>query len=219
MTSAWGIGLYAGGPVALIWGWFLTFSGNLALATSVAEMASMCPISGAQYHWTYMFAPPKWHIPITFMQGWVTVFAWQAVTTSVTYIVATQWQGLVVLNWPNYVFERWHSVLMMWGFVAVSYAINVWFVRILPATELFAGICHILFFVALAAVILAIGRNADAEFVFTTFVNETGWSDNGVAWFIGLLPNIWCLTGFVIRPLRYRLYANVVAPGSMEPSI
>lgn len=64
--------LYAGGPVALVWGFFLTGSGTLALAASIAEMASMCPISGAQYHWTYIFAPPKWRIPVTFVQGTCT---------------------------------------------------------------------------------------------------------------------------------------------------
>jgi hypothetical protein len=55
--------------VTLVWGLFFTGSGTLALACSIAEMASMCPISGAQYHWTYMFAPKKWRVQITFLQG------------------------------------------------------------------------------------------------------------------------------------------------------
>jgi hypothetical protein len=52
-----GVGLLAGGPVSLVYGLMFTFSGTLACAASIAEMASLCPIAGAQYHWTYMFAP------------------------------------------------------------------------------------------------------------------------------------------------------------------
>ena len=44
-------GLYNGGPVALVYGMILTLTGVFALAASLSEMASMCPISGAQYHW------------------------------------------------------------------------------------------------------------------------------------------------------------------------
>ncbi|KAF1992509.1 amino acid transporter [Aulographum hederae CBS 113979] len=194
--STFGAALYAGGPVALIWGFMLTGSGTLALAASIAEMASMCPISGAQYHWTYMFAPPKWKVPITFVQGWVTVFAWQATITSLTFVLAAQIQGLVVLNWPTYIFERWHTTLMMWLLLLITYIINVWGIRIIPATELFAGICHVLIFLALFVTMLVLGRNASPSFVFTSYINTTGWSNPVVAWFIGLTPCVWCIIGF-----------------------
>ena len=62
-------GLYNGGPVALVYGMILAISGTLALAASLAEMASMCPIAGAQYHWTAMFSPPRFAPFITWMQG------------------------------------------------------------------------------------------------------------------------------------------------------
>lgn len=64
-----GVGLMAGGPVALVYGFLFTLSGTLACAASVAEMASICPISGAQYHWTHMFAPTGWKVFLSFMQG------------------------------------------------------------------------------------------------------------------------------------------------------
>lgn len=39
------------------------------MAMSLAEMASICPISGAQYHWTALFAPPRIRHFMTWMQG------------------------------------------------------------------------------------------------------------------------------------------------------
>ena len=62
-------GLYNGGPVALVYGMILALTGTLALAASLAEMASICPIAGAQYHWTAMFSPPRFAPFITWMQG------------------------------------------------------------------------------------------------------------------------------------------------------
>ncbi len=161
-----------------------------------------------------MFAPPKWRIPVTFVQGktvsslpfgiitdnegWVTCFAWQATITSLTFLLAAQIQGMVVLTQPNYVFERWHTTLMMWLLLAIAYVVNIWGIQLLPVTELFAGICHVLFFVILAIVMLVLGHHngATADFVFTAYINETGWSNNVVGWFIGLLPSVWCCVGF-----------------------
>ncbi len=127
----------------------------------------------------------------------MTCFAWQATITSLTFLLAAQIQGLVVLNWPNYGFERWHTTLMMWCILLGAYVINVWAVRILPVTEMFSGACHILFFIILTIVMIVLGhRNgATADFVFTTFIDETGWDSKGVAFFIGLLPCIWCIVG------------------------
>lgn len=43
-----GSGLASGGPVALVYGYLFVITGSVALSASIAEMASMCPISGAQ---------------------------------------------------------------------------------------------------------------------------------------------------------------------------
>lgn len=69
VASGFTPGLMNGGPSALVWGMVLSLTGTLALALSLAEMASICPISGAQYHWTALFAPSKIRPFITWMQG------------------------------------------------------------------------------------------------------------------------------------------------------
>lgn len=214
-----GVGLMAGGPVALVYGFMFVFSGTLACAASVAEMASICPISGAQYHWTYMFAPTGWKVFLSFMQGkkaveatydsidwctgWTTVFAWQATITSLTFLTAGQLQGIVVFSDLAYTPERWHTTLIMWLVVLVAWIQNVWGVRLLPTLELFAGGFHVLMFFVFSIVMLVMGRNASADFVFTGFINETGWDNSTVAWFIGLLPSIWCVIGKYCIPQSY----------------
>jgi len=127
--------------------------------------------------------------------GWVTVFAWQATITSLTFLLAGQILGVAVLNNPAYVPERWHTTLLMWAVVLVSFIQNIWGIKLLPAFEMFAGGMHVLLFLALFVVMLVMGRNASADYVFTGFVNETGWENKSIAWFIGLLPCIWCIVG------------------------
>jgi amino acid transporter len=58
-----------GGPEALAWGIVIVVFGAMAQSASLAEMASMQPIAGAQYHWTHYLAPTSQKKFITWMQG------------------------------------------------------------------------------------------------------------------------------------------------------
>lgn len=49
---------------------FVVFAGVLCQVASLSEMSSVQPIAGAQYHWTWHLAPPKYRRSITWMQGW-----------------------------------------------------------------------------------------------------------------------------------------------------
>lgn len=69
LASNLGAVLANGGPQSLVWGILIVVPGALAQAGSLAEMAAMQPIAGAQYHWIDHLAPPKYRRLITWMQG------------------------------------------------------------------------------------------------------------------------------------------------------
>ena len=48
---------------------FLDMIGFGIVMMSLAEMASMAPISGGQYHWVSEFAPPKYQKFLSYMVG------------------------------------------------------------------------------------------------------------------------------------------------------
>lgn len=73
-----------------------------------------------------------------------------------------------------YVTERWHATLIMWPVVLVAWAQNVWGVILLPTLQLFAGGLRVIMFFVFCIVMLAMSRNASADFVFTGFISETG---------------------------------------------
>lgn len=67
-------GLYNGGPVALAYGFVVAYCGTVAMAASFAEMASIVPVAGAQYHRAADLAPfalAFWGL----IMGWITVWA------------------------------------------------------------------------------------------------------------------------------------------------
>ncbi|KAE9403315.1 putative amino acid permease [Gymnopus androsaceus JB14] len=191
-------GFFNGGPVSLIYGMLLVISGSLALAASLAEMASMCPIAGAQYHWTFILAPRRWANFITWMQGWITVFAWQAGVTSATYLVATAIQGLMIFNYPSYAADpkRWHATLLMWAVMLICYVVNVFAVKLLPIIELLGGILHLVLLVALLVPLVVLAPRSTNEFVWTELVNQSGGYSDGVSWCIGLLTAAYSFSGF-----------------------
>lgn len=131
------------------------------------------------------------HLPyyglVTYRSGWITVFAWQATTASLAYLIASQIQGLAILNYDSYNPQPWHITLTMWAIMALAFTINVNGIRILPHFESLAGVCHVLFFFALLIPLVYLAPRSTAAFVFTEFDNSGGWSSNGVSWCVGLL--------------------------------
>ena len=128
--------------------------------------------------------------------GWITVFAWLAGAATSPFIVATQLQGIVILNYPTYVAERWHSTLIMWAVLAVPVIINIYARRLLAPVEVVGGICHLMFLPAILVTLICLAPRSDAAFVFTDFVSGlSGWSNDGVVWCLGLLAVTFPLTG------------------------
>ncbi|KAL3409181.1 amino acid permease [Aspergillus fumigatus] len=193
-------GLENGGPVVLIYGLILAIVGSLGIALSLAELASITPVAGAQYHWTYDLAPfaPRF---LSFIQGWITMFSWWANVATSPYLIGTQIQALVIQNHPEYVPQPWHATLIVWAVLLIPVAVNIYARRLLSPVEVIGGIIHILFFPAVLITLVVLGsrmgsRNS-SEFVWTHFENSmSGWKNDGVIWSVGLLTAVYTLGGF-----------------------
>ncbi|PWY80395.1 amino acid permease [Aspergillus sclerotioniger CBS 115572] len=189
-------GLLNGGPVAIIYGMILSFTGSLSLTLSMAEMASINPVAGAQYHWTYELAPfaPRF---LSFIQGWITVIAWWANVAVGPYLVGTEIQGLLVQNYPSYVPQGWHGTLLVFAVLALPLLVNIFARRLLAPVEVLSGVIHILSYPAIMVVMIVLGQRHTNEFVWTEFVtDQSGWHNSGVIYSIGLLTAAFALSSF-----------------------
>ncbi|KAL3469716.1 GABA permease [Aspergillus californicus] len=210
-------GLYNGGPAAVVYGIIVSTVGNVAIACSLAELASVHPAAGAQYHWSYFLAPGCRRF-ISFFQGWVTVFSWAALVCIAPYFIGTQIEGMVVLAHPEYELKRWRGTLLMWAVAVIPIIINIFARRLLGIIEVAAGVMHVVFLpVTIAVFVILAPRNPDA-FVWDNFVSGlSGWENPGVVFSIGLLGVITPLSGVdgVIHMSEEVKNAKVVVPRSM----
>jgi choline transport protein len=105
-------------------------------------------------------------------------------------------QGLIIFNHDTYVPERWHGTLLAWAVTAAPLFCNIFARKVLAPLELLAGAAHLVFFVVVIAVLLAMSPRSPASFVFTgTVFGASGWNAPGVEWCIGLLSATFPLSG------------------------
>src|SRR5262245_23774346 len=93
---------------------------------SMADMASMAPTSGGQYHWVSEFAPKSCQRFLSYIVGWVSALGWQAATAGSAFLAGTMIQGLIVLNNENYVPTRWEGTLLTVGISLVAFFFNTY---------------------------------------------------------------------------------------------
>ena len=184
-----GTAMYNGGPVSLIYGFLFCWIGALVTAASLAEMASMAPTSGGQYHWVSMLAPPRYSVFLSWITGWSAFLGWIANLTAGVWFFGTMVQGLLVLNYPSYIYERWHGTLILFAALFCCVIVNTSFGRILPRIETFALVLHITGFFAILIPLVVMAPKGSTSSVFAQFTDVAGWDSNGLAWFVGLISS------------------------------
>lgn len=96
-------------------------------------------------------------------------------------------QGLLILNYPSYVPQRWHATLLFFAVLSFALFINTYLGRVLPQIESLMLFFHILGFFSVLIPIVYLAPKQSGTEVFTTFMNLGGWKTDGLAFFIGLV--------------------------------
>lgn len=177
------------------YGFLVVWAGTAASFAMLAELASMAPTSGGQYHWCSMLAPPSWMRFFSYVTGWLTVIGWQATFATSCYLSGSLIQGLVILTQPSYQPEPWHGTLLFWAVVVFSVMINAVGGNVLPRFEGLILFIHILGFFAIIIPITAMADHNTGREVFTTFLNEGNWPTQGLSFFIGLVGCVFAFSG------------------------
>ncbi|KAI9756785.1 MAG: DNA replication protein psf2 [Chaenotheca gracillima] len=184
-----------GGPAGLIYGYIYAWLGTFAIVASIGELASMAPVAGGQYHWVAMLSPPEYYKFLSYLTGWVNVIGWQAVTASVAFLGGTILQGLLVLNYPNYVFERYHGTLLFYAVIALTLFVNTYLAKLLPKIEGIILIIHICGFFGILIPLIYLSDHQSASAVFGTFTNGGGWQTMGLSFFVGISTSVFSFLG------------------------
>ncbi|RMD41004.1 hypothetical protein DV735_g4103, partial [Chaetothyriales sp. CBS 134920] len=193
-TIAFGLG--NGGPGGLIYTYIGVFIGFILISLSMAEMASMAPTSGGQYHWVSEFAPRSAQKLLSFFIGWLGILGYQVGTTIGAYVAGTFIQGIVVLNYPDtYLYKRWHGTLMAIAITILVALFNIFMAKHLPLIEGVILVLHIAGFFAILIPLWVLAPRTPSDQVWTSFVDGGEWGSIGLACMIGTITNAGSLIG------------------------
>lgn len=151
------------------------------------------PTTGGQYHWISEFAPREYQKFISYMMGWLCVLGWQTSCAAMAYFAGTQIQGLLVLNYPSYVYEQWHGTLLMIAVAAFGVIFNTLLARKLPLIEGMVLVVHICAFIGIIVSLWVLAPLSDSS-VFTHF-SDGGWNSLGGSALAGITAAIAPLLG------------------------
>lgn len=126
------------------------------------------------------------------------MLGWQTGIAIVAFLAGTEIQGLLVLNYPSYHFQRWHGTMLTIAIAALSILFNTVFARRLPIVENVVLVLHIGgFFVILITIWVTTDKEQrnSAHTVFTEFTDFGGWGSIGFSCLIGMLAPVFSFIG------------------------
>ncbi|SMQ47770.1 unnamed protein product [Zymoseptoria tritici ST99CH_3D1] len=210
-------GLVAGGLAGLFWSYVWTFCCNLFVVVSLAEMASMAPTAGGQYHWVSEFAPIKHQRWLSYFTGWMSTLSWQAGTASGPFLVGTMIQALATENYEGYAGTNWQGTLCVWAITVLVLLANVYGGRAMPVFQNLMLILHVFGFLTIIVCIWVLAPRNSAEVVFTSFTDAGGWSSMGLALMVGQISAIYaCICSDAAAHLSEEIKdASVAVPKAM----
>ncbi|KAL2037449.1 hypothetical protein N7G274_009729 [Stereocaulon virgatum] len=213
-------GVLVGGPAGVIWDFLIVWTGTCSTFATIAELASMAPTAGGQYHWVAMLAPYSVRNFLAYVTAWVTVAGWQALSASSAYLIGTIIEGLIILTHPNYAPKPWQTILFFWAVVCFAVFINTVTSRALANFEGVILVLHLFGFFAVLIPLVYFGPHSNAS-VFVEFLNEGHWPTQALSFFVGLPAPVFCLLGAdsAVHMSEEIQRASVVVPQALMLSL
>ena len=208
--------LSAGGSPYFFYGYVLVFFMNTLVALSLCEMAGFLPHTAGTYHlvltssismlmiertgqifWTSRLAPPSAARLLSYVNGGLTMMAWLFWTAGTLLFSAQLTLVFAALCGADFEQKDWHVFLLYLAFTAYGFFANTVAFKAIPTVSRFMiGYINIGAVFVLISLLVRSNPKPSAKTVFVDIVNETGWSSNGLVFFLSLLPGVTAINGF-----------------------
>ncbi|KAI5309860.1 hypothetical protein KEM55_002253, partial [Ascosphaera atra] len=195
VLSTSSFGLTDGGVSGMIYTYIGGASGFSTVVLSMAEMASMAPTSGGQYHWVSEFAPPSTQKFLSYMVGWVCVLGWHSAICGANLTVAQMLQGMITLNDASYVPKGWHVTLFVIACCAVAIIFNTFLYQKMPVIEGIVLVIHVFGFFGIMIPLWVLAPHPSNSQVWANVEDNGQWGNKGLACLIGLTAPLFSLIG------------------------
>jgi amino acid transporter len=184
--TLYGHGLSFGGPRVMGLGWPLVALMTLAVAASLAELASAFPTAGALYHWSALLGGPG----AGFATAWLNLVGQFAITAAIDYGLA---QFLAdFLGWTR---EDNARVLSLYAVLLLSHAVlNHVGVRVVAWFNTFSAWYHMAGVALIVGALAVFGLQRPPAFLLTAYTASPYPYTYG--FLVGLLQAQWTFTGY-----------------------
>ncbi|MEU2373924.1 amino acid permease [Streptomyces misionensis] len=190
--TLYGFGLNTGGPAVMLWGWAGVGLFVLCVGLALAEVTSAYPTSGALYYMADRLGGRRWG----WYTGWLNLLGLLGAIAGIDYGAALFTGAFAQLQW-GFTPTPDRTMLIFCAILLLHAVLNLFGVRVVSLLNSVSVWWH------LAGVALIVGALAivpdhhrSPSFVFTTFVNETGWSNHWYVAAIGLLLAQYTFSGY-----------------------
>ncbi|MGW7691091.1 amino acid permease [Streptomyces asiaticus] len=190
--TLYGFGLDTGGPAVMMWGWVGVGLFVLCVGLALAEVTSAYPTSGALYYMADRLGGRTWG----WYTGWLNLLGLLGAIAGIDYGAALFTGALFNLQW-GFDPTPESTMLIFVCILLLHAALNLFGVRLVSVLNSVSVWWH-LAGVAIIVGALAIvpSHHQSPEFVFTEFVNDTGWSNPLYVTAIGLLLAQYTFSGY-----------------------
>ncbi|MFJ1735495.1 amino acid permease [Streptomyces sp. NPDC088254] len=190
--TLYGFGLNTGGPAVIMWGWAVVGLMVLLLGMSLAEVTSAYPTSGGLYYMAHRLGGPRW----AWVTGWLNLLGLLGAIAGIDYGAATFVGAFANLQWgfrptPETTLVIFAGILLLHALLNVA---GVRLVSVLNSLSVWWHLTGVAIIVGTLALAPADHRNA--EFVFTQFNNDTGFSNGLYVTALGLLLAQYTFCGY-----------------------
>ncbi|MFJ8964657.1 amino acid permease [Lentzea sp. NPDC102401] len=193
--TLYGFGMNTGGPALIVWGWPFVGLMTLIVGLAMAEVCSSYPTAGGLYYWAAKLAPSNgaaW----SWFTGWFNFLGQVAVTAGIDFGAAFFINAFLDLQF-GFAATPPHTILIF-GIVLVLHGLlNTFGVKLVSLLNDISVWWHIVgVLVIVGALVILPSEHQSASWVFTTFVNNTGWSSAFYVGMLGLLLAQYTFTGY-----------------------
>ncbi|KAL7793118.1 amino acid transporter [Trichoderma ceciliae] len=184
VATAFSTALTAGGPVSLIYGNFVITAMFGSAAVTLAELASVYPTAGGQYHFTSIIAPKRLNRSMSYICGMIATVSWIICSTSVASITSLCIAAIAEF-YNGYKANSWQLFLISQALNIFALGYNLFLLKRTRWIHDAAFFLTLSTFLAISIICLVRSDKQSSTWVWTTFESSSGWTPI-VSFFTGL---------------------------------
>ncbi|KAL4942955.1 hypothetical protein BDV06DRAFT_235110 [Aspergillus oleicola] len=196
IAASFAIAIQSGGALSLLYGIIVVTFAMLCTGVTLAELASVYPTAGGQYHFTSILASRRWSRSLSYTSGLAAICSWICLGASIC-LSGTNALMAIIIRWqPGYEPQTWHYFLVyqLLNIVVVIYNTfltnrTLWMYNI-------GFILSISTFIVITITCPArSGVQVDSHKIWGTLTNGSGDWPDGIAFLTGLSTPQFMLSG------------------------